>query len=130
MVVNVPGIMRVPITGLTFRMELIEKAETSDHYDCVYNSVMGCLDWPRLSGPLVMRNWMPGDRYQPWNSGGPQKIKNLFQEARIPLWERRNWPILTDGGAIVWARRFGPAASCAAGSQAGTVLRIIEVEPA
>src|SRR5207244_10882506 len=32
------------------------------------------------------RNWRPGDRYQPRN-GGSQKLKTLFQQARIPFWE-------------------------------------------
>ena len=59
----------------------------------------------------------------PWNCGtggraistgrvgrsGEEKIKTFFQEARIPLWERRHWPVLTDGDSIVWSRRFGPA---------------------
>src|SRR5436190_1114455 len=73
-------------------------------------------------------NWRPGDRYQPIAAGGVQKIKQLFQEARIPLWERRNWPILLDGDSIVWVRRFGPAAQFAAGPETATILRIQEVD--
>jgi len=74
-----------------------------------------------------MRNWQAGDEYQPSGSTGEAKIKTLFQQARIPVWERALWPILTDGSAIIWARQFGPAAEFAAGPGSGPVLRIREM---
>lgn len=37
-------------------------------------------------GPLVLRTWRPGDEYQPAGSRKPRKLKDLFQQARIPLW--------------------------------------------
>jgi len=57
---------------------------------------------------------------------GAAKIKVLFHEERIPLWERRHWPVVTMGGAILWARRFGPAAEFAAKSGTSPVLGIRE----
>jgi len=125
--VTVPGTLAVPGSGIAISLELIEKAETSEVPDCVYNGEMGCLDWPRLSGPLELRNWQPGDRYQPSCSTGEAKIKTLFQQARIPVWERAHWPVLTDGDSIVWARHFGPAAEYVAGPGSGPVLQIREV---
>ena len=59
-----------------------------------------------------------------WDNPKQQKIKFLFQEARIPLWERGNWPIITYNGTIVWARRFGAAAEFAAGPATRVVLRV------
>jgi tRNA(Ile)-lysidine synthetase-like protein len=55
-----------------------------------------------------------------------QKIKMLFQEARVPLWERWDWPIVAYNGNIVWARRFGAAAEFAAGPEARIVLEVGE----
>jgi tRNA(Ile)-lysidine synthase len=88
---------------------------------------MGCIDWPSISGPLELRNWRPGDRYQPIGHTGEDKIKKLFQRARIPVWERDGWPVLTDRAGIVWARRFGPATRVAPGAATETVLRIREI---
>ena len=127
MPVPVPGTLQIP-GGLRISLELIEKAETSETPDYVYNNGMGGLDWPRLSGFLEMRNWQPGDRYQPAGSTGEEKIKTLFQHARIPLWERRQWPVLVDGESIVWSRRFGAAAGVAANSGSRSILRIREME--
>jgi tRNA(Ile)-lysidine synthase len=120
----VPGEVSIPGTGIAIIMELIEKSQTLAPPCSVYNGETDCLDWRSLSGSLEIRNWRPGDRYQPQGSTGERKIKTLFQHARIPLWERRQWPVMMDGGAIVWARQFGPAARFAAGPDCAMVLRI------
>ena len=122
----VPGVVRVPDTGLAISLELIEKAETLEAPESVYNSDTGWVDWRILSGSLEIRNWRPGDQYQPRGSSGEEKIKTLFQKARIPRWERRHWPVVTDGSAIVWARQFGAAVPFAANSASTTLLRIRE----
>jgi tRNA(Ile)-lysidine synthase len=125
--VAAPGTYTGPGGWPSICLELIEKSETSGAPECVYNGEMGCLDWGRLSGSLVLRNWKPGDRYQPTGRTAVEKIRTLFQKARIPLWERRSWPVLTDGVSILWSRKFGPAAELAAGSSTETILRIREV---
>jgi tRNA(Ile)-lysidine synthase len=122
----VPGRVAVPGSGIVISLELLDKPETSEASEYVYNSNMSCIDWPRVSGPLELRSWRPGDRYQPAGHAGEEKIKKLFQKARIPLWERGAWPVLSDRSGIVWALRFGPAASLHPGAAAGTVLRIRE----
>jgi tRNA(Ile)-lysidine synthase len=122
----VPGVVRVA-AGVEISLELIERTESSDGAHSVYNeSDTSCLDWCSLSGPLEFRNWRPGDQYQPWGTAGVEKIKTFFQEARIPIWERRNWPILLDGPSIVWARRFGPAAAFAARPDSRVLLVVRE----
>jgi tRNA(Ile)-lysidine synthase len=123
----VPGVIQVPGTGSVIFLELLERAETSGATECVYNEGRtGCVDWHTLSGQLEVRNWMPGDRYRPVGSTGEVKIKFLFQKARIPRWERRLWPVLTDGSAIVWAGRFGVAARFRAAAGCARALRIRE----
>ena len=122
----VPGSVRVPGTGIAICLELIEKPETSEVSDCVYNNEVGCLDWGSLSGSLEVRNWRAGDQYQPMGSTGKEKIKTLFQKARIPLWERGGWPILTDGASIIWARRFGAASEFVAHAGTRVILKVRE----
>jgi tRNA(Ile)-lysidine synthase len=122
----VPGTVRVPGTEIAICLELIEKAETSEAPDYVYNNEVGCLDWGSLSGSLELRNWQPGDQYQPVGSTGREKIKTLFQQARIPVWERGHWPILIDGASIVWAQRFGAAAGFVAHAGTKVILKVRE----
>ena len=75
---------------------------------------------------LELRNWEPGDRYRPAGWNHEQKIKQMFQEARIPIWLRRRWPVLVAGGEILWSRRFGPAADSAATAESPRRLCICE----
>ncbi len=81
------------------------------------------LDGGRLQGPLRVRAWQPGDCFQPEGRVEPIAVKKLFQIARVPLWERRNWPIITDGVSIVWMHRFGVDPKFAAAGDTGNILR-------
>lgn len=126
--VSAPASFSIPGTDSLISLELIEKMETSRVSDNVYNVEMGCLDWGRLSGALEVRNWRPGDQYQPVGSTGGKKIKSLFQQARIPVWDRARWPVLLDRSTLVWTRGFGPAAAFAAGKATKVMLRVRETE--
>ncbi|MGA2736191.1 MAG: tRNA lysidine(34) synthetase TilS [Bryobacteraceae bacterium] len=110
----VPGVVRLPGQRSIVHTELFENTDATETTEGVYNECVGCLDWNRISGSLEVRNWRPGDRYQPAGHSGAEKIKILFQQARVPLWERRHWPVVTMGDVILWARNFGPAAGFAA----------------
>src|SRR5262249_26983983 len=97
---TIPGRTRVPGVNLEVSLEIIDNSETSYSSDYVYNSEMGCLDWKWISGSPTLRNWQPGDRYQPMGAPGEKKLKDLFQQARIPVWERLDWPVLAMGERI------------------------------
>ena len=66
------------------------------------------LDGTKVAGPLELRNWRPGDQYRRVGSAGEEKIKTFFQEARIPLWERRHWPVLTAEGINRFSEKVRP----------------------
>jgi tRNA(Ile)-lysidine synthase len=59
---------------------------------------------------LSVRNWKPGDAIRLPGHAGAVKIKSLFQEHRVLLWERSRWPVLLSDGEIAWVRQFGSAA--------------------
>jgi tRNA(Ile)-lysidine synthase len=124
----VPGVTRIPGTDFAISLEMLENPETTCPSNYVYNSRMGSIDWNRLSGPLELRNWRPGDQYQPMGIPAAKKIKTLFQQARIPVWERAQWPVLTDAESIVWARRFGTAAAVTALPGSPKILAVGELE--
>lgn len=120
----VPGRTEVKDRQLTIDMELVDKPR-------VYNGVVQGLDWERCTGSrpsreLRLRNWRPGDQYQPQGRGQAEKIKTLFQEHRIPLWERRSWPVIMQSDTIIWSRGFGVASHLAAGPDSRIVLTIRE----
>jgi tRNA(Ile)-lysidine synthase len=86
------------------------------------------LNLRRLPAALELRGWRPGDHYRPEGQIRDQKIKEMFQRARVPSWRRPSWPIVSSGDKILWVREFGAAAEFAAGSETGPVLRVWETE--
>jgi tRNA(Ile)-lysidine synthase len=59
-------------------------------------------DCERLRFPLRMRNFRPGDRFQPLGVKGEQKLKEFFIDHKIPRFERPGVPLLVSGETIIW----------------------------
>ena len=112
---KVPGVSAVPERGIRLVTELIDDKP-------VYNDSVHALDGDRCAGPLLLRNWRPGDRLN------AEKIKTLFQEARIPLWERRTWPVIArpESGTVLWTRQFGADGDFSAGPETRRILFVQE----
>lgn len=126
-VLDVPASVELPVSGTRITLQVLEKEVATE--PCA--TVVSELDWQRFRGgrgapSLELRNWRPGDQYRRVGQSKAEKIKFFFQEARIPLWERGNWPIITYNETIVWARRFGAAAEFATGPETRTVLQVAE----
>ena len=125
----VPGSVELPGSLTRITLQVLEKEAATP--PCA--TVVSELDWQRFRGgrgapSLELRNWRPGDQYRRVGHSKPEKIKFFFQEARIPLWERGNWPIITYNESIVWARKFGVAADFATGPDTRYVLQVAETE--
>jgi tRNA(Ile)-lysidine synthase len=90
-----------------------------------YNEIGDLLDADCLSGPMELRNWRPGDQFTRTGRSS-EKVKTLFQLARIPIWDRQGWPVITSGDRIVWTRRFGVASECVPAQNSSRIFRIVE----
>jgi tRNA(Ile)-lysidine synthase len=75
-------------------------------------------------GEVLLRNWQPGDAYTPQGYSGLAKIKTLFQEERVYLWERKHWPVMDIAGVIAWSLRFGVSAQFASTERSTGVVRL------
>ena len=60
------------------------------------------LDDQNLQYPLKIRNFRPGDRFQPLGAKGTQKLKEFFIDHKIPRFERPKIPLLISGDMIAW----------------------------
>lgn len=89
------------------------------------------LDADRVPRSLILREKRSGDRW-----GGRGRLKELFQRARVPEWERGGWPVLTaqgdpvDEARVVWCRGFGVAPEFQAGPESRRRVKIREVDDA
>jgi tRNA(Ile)-lysidine synthase len=117
---EIPGETTVTAPLLTIVMELAAPSG-------VYNGGVDALDQVKCRGQLHLRNWRPGDQFErPGHPGSAVKIKTLFQDYRVPLWERRTWPVIVMGDLIVWTRQFGPARQFAATAESESILLVKE----
>lgn len=85
----------------------------------------GAIDWERIAPPLRLKQWEPGDRFQPMDKTSPRPVREYFQKLRVPSWERPFWPMIVDSAGIVWIHGIGVAKRVAAGDGAARRLGIV-----
>lgn len=126
--IRVPGSVELPGCSLRITCQILDNPEPIDAHARVVND----LDWERVTvtagevSHLQVRGWRAGDCYQRAGALRPEKVKVLFQNSRIPLWERRKWPIITYNEDILWIKGFGAAAGFAVGPGTRIILRVGE----
>ncbi|MBI2955672.1 MAG: tRNA lysidine(34) synthetase TilS [Acidobacteria bacterium] len=116
-----PGELRLP-DGQRLSFKLVAASELEPGYNQRRNSA----DAARAVFPLRVRNWRPGDRFQPVGATRRKKLKTLFQQERIPAGERGRLPLVLVGGEIAWVARLGVAAAFRLSPASRTALAIEE----
>ena len=116
------AVVTVPCLACSFRFTKIDWPEKSEET----NSNGSVLNHDAVGKPLVLRNWRPGDTFQPLGHRKPHKLKRLLNEKRISRWERDGWPVLTSAGVIAWVRGFPVGAAFAATAETRSGIRIEE----
>jgi tRNA(Ile)-lysidine synthase len=86
------------------------------------------LDLDKVGDGLILRNWQPGDRFQPIGSRRALKLKELFLRHRIPAKSRKVWPVLLSNQQVVWAQGFPAAQAFAASDSTLHTLLIVQEE--
>ena len=91
----------MPELGLTVTCEYITAPSapksTGDHF---------LVDPGTLSGPVLLRPRLPGDRLS--RPGGTKTLKALFIDRKIPAGERDRVPVLADDWGILGVYSIGP----------------------
>jgi len=52
------------------------------------------LDLSKISFPLLLRSFLPGEKFYPCGGPGRKKISRFLNEQKIPVKERPAWPVL------------------------------------
>lgn len=61
------------------------------------------VDADRVSQPLMVRNWLPGDRFHPSGMGGhSKKLQDFFTDLKIPIAVRSLIPLVVAPEGILW----------------------------
>lgn len=76
--------------------EMDERAlHTSDKHVAFFN-------YAEVQSPVVVRSWLPGDRFYPLGLGGCKKIKDFFVDRKVPVRQRHRVPILLFNNKVAW----------------------------
>jgi len=60
-------------------------------------------DADKVSGPICLRHWRPGDRFQPIGMKQSVKLQDLFTNSKVPRAARhRRWLGTTESEVIFW----------------------------
>ncbi len=95
-----PGTLDMPALGKRLVVEEDEPSNGALREDSSPSTA--CLDGDKVTYPLTVRNFRPGDRFIPLGMKGRKKVKDFFIDLKIPSNERDRVPIITSGDKIVW----------------------------
>jgi tRNA(Ile)-lysidine synthase len=74
--------------------------------------------------PWRIRGFRPGDRFSPFGMAGHKKVKDLFIDAKIPLFARRLVPLLYCGDTLLWVVGLRRSSAAALKESTITVVRV------
>ncbi|MDQ7779303.1 MAG: tRNA lysidine(34) synthetase TilS [Planctomycetota bacterium] len=61
-----------------------------------------CFDADTLNGGLVVRTWLPGDRFRPLGQRHAKKLQDYFVDRKVPRDLRKKVPVVCCGSEIIW----------------------------
>ena len=99
-ILNVPGVFNLDAISCTVTIEEIKTEEISSKDSS--SPWVACFDADRIEYPLIVRSFLPGDRFVPLGMTGHKKVKDFFVDRKIPSHVRRRLPLLCQGKNPIW----------------------------
>jgi tRNA(Ile)-lysidine synthase len=97
---DAPGAFNLDVIPCTVTMEEIKTEEISQMDSS--SPWVACFDAARIEYPLIVRNFLPGDRFVPLGMTGHKKVKDFFVDRKIPSDTRKRLPLLCSGKDLIW----------------------------
>ena len=95
-----PRSLLIKELGLNMEFSKVGIENLSDIHCAGHN--VAFFDIDKLDFPLVLRNFRPGDRFQPFGMSGTQKVKKYFINNKVTRSQRAKCPILLSQEKIMW----------------------------
>jgi tRNA(Ile)-lysidine synthase len=95
-----PRSLLIKELGLNIEFSEIYIENLPDIHSAGHN--VAFFDMDKLSFPLVLRDFRPGDRFQPFGMSGTQKVKKYFINNKVTRAQRAKCPILLSREKIMW----------------------------
>ena len=118
---SIPGEVRITLTGQVLKANLCLPQDIPNKID---NPNVLYLNLDKIKFPLRVRSWRFGDRMQPLGMRGTKKVKEIFQEMRVPPNRRHEIPLLEDELGILWVSSLKVGERCRLEADAKRLARI------
>lgn len=79
-----------------------EITERPPHFHFPDNPWVACIDADKVTTPLTIRTWQPGDRMQPLGMNHFKKISDILVDMKVPLDIKAQVQVVCAGADIVW----------------------------
>ena len=89
--------MPLPGSNMVLTLQTVERSEVK--FDDTGSRLY--IDAEKCRFPLVLRNWQPGDRFQPFGLSGVKKVKDFLTDRKIYGEAKKNALVLESNGDIV-----------------------------
>lgn len=80
----------------------VEKLSNDEHLNVNRDPDVALLDTDKLTFPLTLRPWQPGDKFIPFGMTGFKKISDFLIDIKVPKHIKNNIYVLVSGSDIVW----------------------------
>ncbi|OQW99626.1 MAG: tRNA lysidine(34) synthetase TilS [Desulfobacteraceae bacterium IS3] len=99
-----PGRMFIPEIGATLNFSYKTTEEIGEIYHV--EQTLAFFDADVVQFPLHIRNFRPGDRFNPLGVNGTQKLKTYFINVRAAKTDRLQCPLVLCKGEIIWVAGY------------------------
>jgi tRNA(Ile)-lysidine synthase len=94
-----PGTFYLDALGCTISLEEMVSSALTDMNASPWTAFLSA---EKLTYPVMIRNFLPGDRFVPLGMSGHKKLKDFFIDLKLSSKVRAQIPILTHSNSIVW----------------------------
>lgn len=116
---NNDKIIKTPVGTVVLECLFKEDLQNLKRFD-----IKTLIDCDKICGSLTIRNRVEGDAYQPAKRVN-KKLKKLFNEKDISVFERSKMLIISDDKGIIWTELFGVAERCKIEKDTEKAIRIL-----
>jgi len=102
--IDEPGSIVAEKEGFNISFSEIKKMNLSDI--CHAGQGVAFFDMEKISFPVIIRNYLPGDRFTPLGMQGSQKIAKYLINNKVPRENRIKSPVVISNGKIIWLAGF------------------------
>lgn len=79
-----------------------ETGKVDDEFEIPKKATTLMADKDKLTFPLLLRHWQPGDKLAPLGMKGHKKVSDILIDKKIPLPHKKDIMVLISGSEIVW----------------------------